>query len=882
MKLAKIQRQTRFGELVGGHDSRNSKRVVPPESQARSSRVLVTGAACVVLLFITATLSQADENVPNSEDAAATGDSFETHIKPFLAKHCVTCHGSTKQKGDRRFDKLTAEIPDDNTLVDFQDILDQLNLGAMPPKEAKQPTNEERRQVVELLTSKLKLFHKSRKGQGGGTVLRRLNSREYRNTVRDLLHLNMTMFDPAQGFPRDQTNEHLDNVGGTLVTSGYLLAQYLDAAERSVNKALLPLEKPQARTWTFRDGFRQQPEIDQVFRSVGEFNYMTLFDVIGADKPEGAYGPILAFKDGVPHDGFYEIRLHAEAVNRLHPYDPAFLGTDRDEPLRLGIRPGNIRVGNLHTPQPIEPLLTEFELADEPTWHTVRVWLDAGYTPRFTFQNGLMDVRNIWGQLVTKYATDFPARADRGIVENRLYSIKYGKLPQIRIHEIEIKGPLYDEWPTAGQRSVLGADCELIQKSGEISDAQIRRQLSDVASRAYRRPVRPEEIDRLVSVVEIRRQAGRTSIEAFADGLKAMLCSPSFLFLDESMTKLVSDAVAPDPRLEPNALASRMSYFLWSSMPDRELLELADNGELAKPAVVAVQVERMLNDPKSDAFVEGFLGSWLTMRELGSTPPDRNQFRAFYHYDLDAAMRRETQLFTRHLVEKNLSVVNFLDSDFTFVNKPLARMYGIKPPQGTGFEFAQLTDRRRGGLLGQASVLTVTANGIDTSPVVRGVWLLENILGTPPNPPPPDVEPLDPDIRGATTIREQLKKHRETASCFDCHRKIDPLGFALENFDPIGNWRNTYGRQNKIDASGELPSGQTFSGIAELKTLLVERRDQFAQALTSKLISYAIGRQVEAADRPEIDRVVGNVKAQGYGFRDLIKQVVLSEPFRSE
>ena len=852
-----------------------------PESQARSSRGLVIGAACVVLLFIATTLSQADEKVAKS-DAAATGDSFETHIKPFLAKHCVTCHGSTKQKGDRRFDKLTAEIPDDNTLVDFQDILDQLNLGAMPPKEAKQPTNEERRQVVELLTSKLKLFHESRKGQGGGTVLRRLNSREYRNTVRDLLHLNMTMFDPAQGFPRDQTNEHLDNVGGTLVTSGYLLAQYLGAAEQSVNKALLPLEKPQARTWTFRDGFRQQPEIDQVFRSVGEFNYMTLFDVIGADKPEGAYGPILAFKDGVPHDGFYEIRLNAEAVNRLHPYDPAFLGTDRDEPLRLGIRPGNIRVGNLHTPQPIEPLLTEFDLADEPKWYTVRVWLDAGYTPRFTFQNGLMDVRNIWGQLTTKYAKDFPARSDRGIVENRLYSIKYGKLPQIRIHEIEIKGPLYDEWPTAGQRSVLGADCELIQKSGEISDAQIRRQLSDVASRAYRRPVRPEEIDRLDSVVEIRRQAGRTSIEAFADGLKAMLCSPSFLFLDESMTKLGSDTAAPDPRLEQHALASRMSYFLWSSMPDRELLELADKGELAKPAVVAAQVERMLNDPKSDALIDGFLGSWLTMRELGSTPPDRNQFRAFYHYDLDAAMRRETQLFTRHLLDKNLSVVNFLDSDFTFVNKPLARMYGIKSPQGTGFELAQLTDRRRGGLLGQASVLTVTANGIDTSPVVRGVWLLENILGTPPNPPPPDVEPLDPDIRGATTIREQLKKHRETASCFDCHRKIDPLGFALENFDPIGNWRNTYGRQNKIDASGELPSGQIFSGIAELKTLLVERKDQFAQALTSKLISYAIGRQVEVADRPEIDRVVGNVKAQGYGFRDLIKQVVLSEPFRSE
>jgi hypothetical protein len=290
----------------------------------------------------------------------------------------------------------------------------------------------------------------------------------------------------------------------------------------------------------------------------------------------------------------------------------------------------------------------------------------------------------------------------------------------------------------------------------------------------------------------------------------------------------------------------------------------------------------MLKDEKSVAFIDGFLGSWLRLRELGSTPPDRVQFRAFYHFDLGSAMRRETELFTRYLLDENLSVVNFLDSDFTFVNKPLAKMYGLESVSGYGFSKVGLSDRRRGGLLGQASVLTVTANGIDTSPVVRGVWLLENVLGTPPSPPPPDVRPLDPDTRGAKTIRDQLQKHRSVASCFDCHRMIDPMGFALENFDPIGRWRTSYGRNKKVDASGELPTGESFKTIDEFKRILVQRKDQFTLSLAKKLLSYATGRHVTALDRPHLDQIVATIQKQRYGFRDLIHEVVRSKPFQSE
>ena len=825
----------------------------------------------ILLMIVIACSTLLDAAEPDSAN-------FDKTVKPFLNTFCIKCHGKQQQKGDRRFDQLTGTITNDNALVDLQDVLDLLNLSEMPPKSAKQPTDQQRRTVIRWLTQRIKAYHQQRSPAATQTVLRRLNAREYRNTVRDLLHLDMTMFDPTVNFPKDQTTEHLDNVGETLVTSGFLLAKYLEAAEQVVDKALFPLQKPPVKTWVFEDNFRQQPEIDQVHKRTTKFKHMTLYDVIGADNHEGAYGPILAFKEGVPFDGDYEIRLNAIALNRKHQYDPKFLGLDPDEPFRLGIRPGNQVVGKLHTPQPIEPLLTEFEIADELRWCTVRVRLDKGYTPRFTFPNGLMDSRSLWTQLVRKYPKFFPPRQRGGIVETRYNAIAFGKLPQINIHEIEIKGPLYDQWPRKSQRVLLGENCEQILKTEKLSKEESRRLLMLFAQRAWRRKIADGEVERLMSVVDTRRASGRTPIEAFADGAKAVLCSPNFLYLDESTDKS-NDA---EKQLSATALATRLSYFLWSSMPDEQLRWLAASGQLRKPAVIKAQVERMLQDKKSDAFIDGFLGSWLNFRDLGSTPPDRSKFRAFYHYNLDDAMRQETKLFMRHMLDEDLDIANFLDSDFTFVNKPLARMYGIEAPKGYQFEKVSLTNRRRGGLLGQASILTLTANGIDTSPVVRGVWVLENILGTPPSPPPPDVEPIDPDIRGAKTIRDQLKKHRSVASCNDCHRKIDPLGFALENYDPIGRWRGFYSRKAKVDASGELPNGKSFKDIEGLKRILVGHQSQFAKALTEKLLAYAIGRKLTISDRPEVDSILSATNDGRDGFRSLIRHAVQSELFRSE
>lgn len=788
-------------------------------------------------------------------------------LKTFLGNYCTDCHGAEKQKGDRRFDQLSLPVGNIDALFDLQDILDQLNLGDMPPKKARRkPDVTEVRAIVEHLTPLVAEGHERLSSTGGQTLLRRLNRREYLNTIGDLFALNMTMFDPTVTFPGDQTVMHMDNNGDALRTSGYLLDQYIDAADQVVEKVFRLQQRPPEQTWTFKDHFRQDQPVSNRYGSNPEV--LRLYTNLNAVTHIGEYAPILEFAEGVPADGYYEIKVRAEGVNRKLPYDPENISAlEPGEPFRLGIVPGNQKAGKLHDPQPIEPLLAEAPLKDNsPEWHTFMVWLDAGYTPRFTWLNGLSD-----------------AGIRRAAKGNRKQSAL--NLPHIRIHEVVIRGPLYDQWPPVGQQAIFG---------GLAFDAnRIRRIIEVFATRAYRRPARADEVDRILAVVEQRGQDGKSPLEALKDGLKMVLCSPAFLYLAQP-----ENEPAAGRSLSADALASRLSYFLWSTMPDAELTALAQSGELLEPKVLIPQVHRLLASTKSEAFVAGFLDSWLNLRSLGDMPPDRDAFETYYALNLQSAMRRETQLFTRDLLDHNKSVIRFLDSDDTFVNRPLARLYGmgvaVSAADGNEFRQVKLRNPTRGGLLGQASVLTVSANGVETSPVTRGVWLLENILGTPPAPPPDNVPAIEPDVRGAKTMREILTKHRVDPACFACHQKIDPLGFALENFDPIGAWRDSYekieqaGRRDikhvtgaAVDASGELPDGQTFGNVAGLKKILLDRKDQFARTLTERLLGYACGRRMERPDRVEVDRIVKELSGRGYGFKDLIELVTASRIFQS-
>jgi len=807
---------------------------------------------------------QSSSNDLNHVDASI----FDSKVRPFLDEYCVKCHGDEKQKGDRRFDTLAYPIADDDSLIDFQDVLDLLNLGEMPPEEEEQPSNAERQEVVNWLTGAVEHAYEAREEVAGETVLRRLSHREYFNTVRDLFQIDMSMFDPTETFPSERMYEHLDNEGETLVTSGYLLDQYIDAADKIVDKAIGLVEKPEPQTWRLTAPFLQQSELDKRHMIAHGQSHINIYEDPNSSLNFGSYGPLIQFEEGVPYNGYYEIKVLAEARNRKHRYEPSVVPNDPNEPMIMRIVPGHRRFGRLHLPQPYEPDLGTFELSDDgPQWYTVRSWLDEGFSPRFNYMNGAFNIRPVYAKtakIVHKEIDHQIPEEDRKL-EDKAFSIKYAKIPHIRIYEVQITGPLFDDWPSPSWRAVMGGE--------KFDPRKVRKILKQFADRAYRRPARKPEIDRLMAVVSSRVSKGRSPLDGLRAGLKAILISPAFLYLDEPV------APGGEGRLTDYALASRLSYFLWGTMPDQTLFDLARKKQLHKKSVLNEQILRMLADDRSDHFVSGFLDSWLTLRNIGEAPPDPKRFEVYYTEDLEKAMREETERFTRNALDQNEKLVRFLDADYSFVNEPLAELYGIDGVEGPEFRKVALNDPRRGGVLGQASILKITANGFDTSPVVRGVWLLENLLGTPPSPPPPDVEPLDPDIRGAKTIREQLTKHRDVATCYECHRKIDPLGFALENFDAIGQWRDEYEEGGVIDASGSLPNGSHFQDITGFRQALIEREGEFAMAVTRKMLAYALGRKIEFSDRPQINAILEALESEGTGFRDLVRHVALSDAF---
>ena len=795
----------------------------------------------------------------------------------FLTTYCNGCHGAEKQKGDRRFDQLVLPVAKADTLIEIKDILDQINLGEMPPKKSKQPSSDEQKAFIEQITQELTKGRQALASTGGSTVLRRLNRTEYLHTIGDLFSLNMGAFDPTTKFPRDQSAEHMENLGDVLQTSGYLLDQYLDAADMVVEKVFAHQQQPKEQTWHFKGEFKTKSKSEKK-RNEYDNLHLLILECMDSDKHTGGFGFINDFEDGVPVDGFYELQVLVKAMNRQHPYDPELFGIDSREPFRFGIVPGDTKLGPLDLPQPNQLMLAEIKLNDgEAEWRTMKVWLDAGHTPRFVFPNGAEEIRKTWFKIADQHKDLWPQFMDEddkkegkpGIVEARQIALHTRRFPHIRIDEVKIRGPLIEEWPPVTQQAVLSQKAFLPEK--------MREMLQSFATRAYRRPATQEEVDRLVAVAEKRVSTGHSPLDGFKAALKAALCSPGFVYLSQ-------ETQGYSKKLGGYALASRLSYFLWSTMPDDELIKLAANGEMTKPEVLLAQTRRMLKDKRSDAFVASFLDSWLNLRNLGGMPPDRKEFEEYYSKGFQDAFKVETRMFMRDLIDRDASLVNFLDSDYSFLNQPLATHYELgelgDPAKAHEFRKVSFKTDKRGGLLGMGSVLTITANGIETSPVTRGVFLLENILGTPPPPPPDDVPAIDPDVRGAKSIRELLSKHRESPNCYGCHQKIDPLGFALEKFDAIGDWRPRIGK-TKIDSSGELPSGEKFEDVSGLKRILVQRKDLFARMLTDRLLTYACGRRMEALDEATIERIVADLPKKQYGLRSLIEAVVTSELFRS-
>jgi hypothetical protein len=708
-------------------------------------------------------------------------------------------------------------------------------------------------------------------------VLRRLSNREYENTLATLFGRRVDTLGLTADFPKEKASEHIDTIGKSLVTSGFLLDQYFQSANRLVETRLgRPDMAP--KTWDFNGHFVQYEELQGPHKAAFNFRYLCLYEQPNTDTRQGGYGHIEDFLKGVPVSGLYDIAVEAQAMHRDTHYDPAIFGIDFSEPFLLGVVPGDATKNHIHYPQAIEPLLGQSPVADDkPTWLKFRVWLEAGQTPRFIFPNGPYESRASILAINKRYADDFQGRFAKAGV-SRTHLLQEGDLPYIRISEVKIDGPLPEPGGSAEEIAVFGA--------GGFQAAHALDQLYGFGARAYRRPLTDVDRASIRKTYDTRIAEKATPRQAALDTLKLILCSPSFLYFSEITGEKEAKLGAYD-------LASRLSYALWSAPPDSELMAAAAAGKLTAVKELRKQSVRLLADDRVGGFLNGFLESWLDLRELGGMPPPRETTRVYYAENLPEAMKTEARLFFRHLLRENGSVQQFLDADYTFVDKRLARLYDL-PEQKTlriadGFQRVSLAgNHQRGGLLGMAGVLTVSANGVDTSPVTRGVWVSENILGIKP-PPPPDVVPaIEADVTGATTIRERLAKHRADPTCAECHRKIDPLGFGLETFDPIGRWRATYAKPKgdapapKVDASGEFGFGETYADFHDFKRVLVARRkDVFTRHLIEEFLSYATGRHMTPVDQLEIDDVLQAVKQDNYGLRTLIVESLASEIFRS-
>ena len=794
--------------------------------------------------------------------------------KAFLAEHCHQCHGPNKQKADRRFDTLSTSIENFEQQELWQDIVDQLNLGEMPPKDKPQPTQTERLDAIKALTNGITTSREKFKGVSQHTTLRRLNKVEYRRTIGDLLGLDVKAWDPSEDFPSEVTHQGFDNNGAQLVTSGLLLEKYLSAAEAAIQRSTHFEEKPESKHYSQKSPFyfqgKESKNLPKLFLT-GRFRFVPetpYTDLYGRHYRGGHLGFLPLYEQGgVPQSGQYTIRVRAAAIDRTHTYPNGIITSRNGDPLVLELASVDRR-GSVTSAGNVRKMvsLSTHELTEtEPTWIEWTGYIEKGYEPEVRFRNGTISAKNLVFKL-GRLAQDRPEIKpflhlkpgnERGHGMLRAY-----QGPKLRVWEIQVEGPHLPSWPPEGHQ-LLYDDLT----PADLNKKTIHERLIDFAHQAFRRPPTKGEVKPILTLVSAKLDSGTNPLKALQLGFQTILCAPGFLYLKED-----------EGNLNPNALASRLSYFLWSSMPDDELIQIAQSKSLNEPEILHAQVDRMLDHPKAQRFVRNFIRVWLELDNIGRMPPSPD-FRNYYRDDLGTAMQIETEHFFSHLLHQNLPLKEFLTADFSFLNRELAKHYGISGIEGSHFRKVTLPHSTRGGILGHGSFLTASANGVDTSPVIRGIYVMNKLLDYTPPPPPDDVPEIEPDVRGTITLRQQLIKHRADPSCAQCHDKIDPAGFALENYDAIGSWRDQYPDKLPVDASGKLDNGETFDNASNFRQLLATREKSFTRCLTKKLLTYALGRELNSNDRPTIDHICEEMAQPKKGLRDLIQSIINSETF---
>lgn len=770
----------------------------------------------------------------------SAAEPWERELRALFTEHCLECHSGDEPAGGFDIANLAADFSHEETLRRWIQIHDRMLSGEMPPVDTKPVPPAARTRSLRLLQSTLT----SADRQSRKVVLRRLNRNEYENTVRDLFGVQVRV---KEALPQDNSTDGFDNIGEGLAVSAEAAQAYLRAADIVVDAIFGPAKKP--KSIYHETNLLDQKTFDGKPQLANQYGKMFRQTEHGVVIFQSNYCPtnLVNFARLRAPVGTYRCTIKARAIQSK-------------ESVTLRVYGGDTIVGRR------ENHLVGYYDIPPGEWTTV------------TFED----------QLVEPNGTFLPKCY--GTRDTRKDADTYPE-PGIELGDITIEGPL-EEWPPRSRVKLMGS---IDPQTAILADAE--KILAELLPRAFRRPTSAEDMTSFSQLVKGALDEGRDFESALRVGLKGILCSPEFLFLEEA--SLTSE----NPAIDGHALASRLSYFLWSSMPDARLFTLAREGKLSNTDVLRSEVERMLEDPKVSALTENFVGQWLDLRDIDFTSPDMNLYPDFDEL-LRVSMVEETELFFEHLITKDLSLLNFIDSEFAFLNQRLAEHYGIPGIRGQEIRRVDLpTESVRGGVLTQAAVLKVTANGTSTSPVLRGVWVLDNILGETVPPPPSNVPAVEPDIRGAVTLREQLAKHRDIDSCAVCHQKIDPPGFALENFDVIGGWREQYrtlgeGRRSEVaqdphtfawiryrhglpvDATGRTSQGEDFRDIRDFKSILLGKKQQVTTNLTRKMASYALGRRIGFSDRESVASIASQVAENDYGLRTLVHEIVQNEMFR--
>jgi mono/diheme cytochrome c family protein len=790
--------------------------------QNRMLRLVVFAAAGLAagLLFFDDTASTSTaapgKQALKSQSAASETLDFEKFVRPALAENCMGCHNDRAASGGLNLGRFMDISSVTGQRDEWEMIARRVEAGEMPPPGAP----KDAAQLNAMLAFLKKAFERADrnlKPDPGRVAARRLNRVEYANTIRDLLGVS---YRADREFPRDDEGEGFDNIADLLSVSPLLAEKYMSAAAEIAAKAMGTETLP--RPTEFGYMVNLDPKIRKHAESLIYYGQEAW--LLDASTME--------FRHHVDYSGEYRVRI-----------DMAGSRGKTGAPVKLGLWMD----GQLLESRQIEtktPTIEGFGMY--PYWGMdTRLVAPQG---DHVFRLGIID-----DELVKKMKEEDAYNPRRNIFP---YGVKFF-------------GPYPAKMQSASRQRILTCDPKL---GLACSQAIVRR----LARRAFRRPVTGAEVAALMRFVK----TAETPEQGIQNAIRAMLVSPHFLFRIERDPAPNQTMRQNMHRISDVELASRLSYFLWSSMPDDELLRVAIAGRLRAPGVLAAQIKRMIADPKSSALAENFAGQWLQLRNMNSIRPDAEKFPD-WGAELREAMKTETRMFFESVLREDRPVTDFLNARYTFLNERLAKHYGIANVTGPDFRRVALTTDQRGGITSHGSVLAVSSYPTRTSVVLRGKYILENIFNTPPPPPPANVPVIDDNSVGATaSLRSQMESHRANPSCAVCHNKLDPMGFALENYDAIGRWRTMDGKF-PVDASGTVPHGKSFSTPAEFRAALVAKSPEFARALTEKLMIYALGRGLERFDKPTIDAMQPKLAASGYRFQTLIQEIVTSLPFQA-